>query len=77
MSNREDHDLLRHHPICNRVGETAKHVPLCSPADGPPLGRPQDQIDGILYFGREPGAQPLSRLFVPENPVAKIVARGG
>ena len=75
MSNREDHDLLGEHPVRNRVREAPQHVPLRSPADGPPLRRAQDQIHGLLNVGRKPDAQTLSRLLVPENPVAEIVAR--
>jgi len=75
MSDRQDHDLLADHSVRNRVREAAKHIPLRSPADGPPVRRAQDQIHGLLNVGREPATQTLSRLLVPENPVAKIVAR--
>jgi hypothetical protein len=75
MSNRKDHDLLGDHPVRDCVREAAKHVPLCPPADRPPRRRAQDQIDGLLNCGRELSTQTLPRLLVPENPVAKFVAR--
>jgi hypothetical protein len=75
MSNCEDHDLLGDHPVRDRVREAAKHVPLRSPAGGPPRRRAKDQVDSLLNVGRESGTQTLPRVLIPENSMAKIVAR--